>query len=155
MLDYIINFFRPVHPAPTIPARKSEHRIVSEMLESKDPTELIAALDAGDVVINQVYGRDYASGSGQIKICMDIYGAEVTIRGGELLDCRPQSYGLTPANAERLFIAIMAAYHKKTSIVYSEEMAHHEEDCRESVRQRIESEARFHREYMRRFYVSL
>lgn len=129
MIVPFLNFFRMRHDQlPPGPLPKSERRIITDMLESKDPTELIAALDSGHIKIVNKWGRDYQSTGGQIKICMDIYGPEVHIRGGELLDCNPHSYGLTSANGTRLYIAIMAAYGHKTSIDASEEMAYRHEE---------------------------
>lgn len=149
MLRAIINFMRPVHPMQPDIFKKSERRIVSDMLESKDPTELIAALDAGDIKIVQSFGRDYKSTGGEIRICMDIFGAEVKIRGGELLDCRPQSYGLTEPNGQRLYLAIMAAYRGMTSIEFSEEQAHYEEERSAARALAIEKEIKFLREVAR------
>lgn len=152
MLRSIVSFFRMRHnPLPPGPLKKSERRIVTELLESKDPTELIAALDCGDIKIVNRWGRDYQSTGGQIKICMDIYGAEVHIRDGELLDCRPQSYGLTQANGIRLFIAIMAAYNHKTSIEYSEDLAYSHQAQRDMWARQAETEIKF----MRSAYVRI
>lgn len=124
--NFLYSIFKMKHH-PDGPLPKSERRIVLDMLESKDPTELIAALDSGQIKIVQSFGRNYKSTGGQIKICMDIYGAEVHIRGGELLDCRPESYGLTRASGERLFSAIMASYCGMTSVQYAEGQAYRHE----------------------------
>lgn len=46
-------------------------------------------------------------GIGRITVCCDIYGPEVKIDGGELLDCCPSYYGLTKENAMLLYEAIL------------------------------------------------
>jgi hypothetical protein len=57
------------------------------------------------------YGfRDYVSPAGFITVCADIYGYEVKIGGSnkQLLDCVPSSYGLTRAQADYLYQAILS-----------------------------------------------
>lgn len=51
----------------------------------------------------------YFSPAGEVKVCKDIYGPEVTLGGRrELLDCCPESYGLTRLQGDRLYAAILS-----------------------------------------------
>jgi hypothetical protein len=53
-------------------------------------------------------GRTYYSPTKRITVCDDIYGYEVKIDGGELLDCSPGSYRLTSDTATTLMDAILS-----------------------------------------------
>lgn len=48
------------------------------------------------------------SQDGWIKVENDVYGYEVTIRGGPLLDCYPAYYRLTREQSDELFAAILS-----------------------------------------------
>lgn len=98
---------------------RREGELVSLALKYKKPEPLIQHLMTTRETFIKWSTRDYVSPSGRITVCDDIYGYEVKIDGGEMLDCSPSSYGLTRETADRLYIAILScvpnsvAYHEK------------------------------------------
>ena len=60
--------------------------------------------------LTRVGPRDYTALFGYVRVCMDIYGPEVKLGGPwrGLLDCYPSDYGLTKAQAEGLYDAILS-----------------------------------------------
>jgi hypothetical protein len=80
--------------------------------------ELAAHLASDQFSVAKVTGRRYVSKGGGVKICYDIFGPEVRlvpriyVHGLEpgLLDCAPDSYGLTSSEATRLYEAILSGH---------------------------------------------
>lgn len=57
---------------------------------------------------------NYVSNGGEVTVCRDIYGPEVKLFGGELLDCRPAFYNLTKEHAMMVYDAICDRVYKRT-----------------------------------------
>jgi hypothetical protein len=66
----------------------------------------IVELMTGPTIFNNS-NRSQISASGRITICHDIYGPEVKIDQGELLDCAPSYYGLSYDDGQLVYNAIL------------------------------------------------
>ena len=60
----------------------------------------------------QVGYKPVKSKGGLVSVCNDIYGSEVKLNNGELLDCRPEYYGLDTEPSYDLYVAILDNYGK-------------------------------------------
>jgi hypothetical protein len=96
----IRRFFRSAVTLPT-----EEDRAI-QALYAGNPEPLIELMASTRTPTFSQLGRKYWSGTGRITICSDIYGPEVKIDGGELVDCSPAYYGLTHETGKRLYEAI-------------------------------------------------
>jgi hypothetical protein len=96
-------------------ARK-ESELVTAALNG-EPLTLIEHFEKQTKPFKQISSRDYISASGRITVCDDIYGYEIKIDNGLLLDCSPSYYGFREETAMRLYNAIVSCLKMKRELV--------------------------------------
>lgn len=105
----LLNLFR-VRPRPESETCETRERAAIRHFWADPPgnvRKLIQLLDAGPA-FNEVNARDFTSPSGLIRVCMDVFGPEVTIHPTRmLLDCHARAYGLSREEASDLYEAIL------------------------------------------------
>lgn len=101
MLGLIIKF-------PLAVFSEEWRRVLAFKINPKKNLEpLIEYLENRAPNLHRVVGLYYSSRWSTIRICDDIYGYEVKILGGELVDCCPHYYGLDYEEGKRLYRAIL------------------------------------------------
>jgi hypothetical protein len=84
-----------------------ENKLIKQF-RNGNPQPLIDYFNRPSHMLFKVGARDYASKTFRVTVCDDIYGYEVKIDNGELLDCCPSYYGLTKETADQLYTAILS-----------------------------------------------
>lgn len=97
-------FWNIIRPTPEY--IKLEQKVVKELMTHKNPGPLLKALLNKQILFHKNTGfSPWISHAGLITVVDDIYGYEVKIDGGPLIDCRHTVYGIDRLSANRIMCA--------------------------------------------------
>lgn len=88
--------------------KNKEWIAVDEFMKTQNASKFVDFLEKNPPVFDErcAYETRYST-SGRISLCEDIYGDEVRLGNGKMIDCYPESYGLTMSEADSVYRAIL------------------------------------------------